>query len=252
VKHPFLRVGVISVLIATYLSAGAGSVAAQGGACVQIDDYQAWEGKNASAIGDGSTYFDRVRGDAYVRNLALCIGNSGGTWVLPANVDAGDGRVLQIGYGRRNDFNNGNLTFVATDDHGTPYEITSVRPVLGHRYRFEVVRNSGGYPTQRIYELRNGSWVQIWSTTTPSYVWNSDYDHAWWGYEVFSSQSSMGSQLGSATPQMAYMGYSGNASSTISYRSGLTSVAKNYTGQAQWVCSIGDWVYGDDMLNCHD
>ncbi len=127
---------VAALLIAVSAVAGPGAGKAQAaGVCYSLGNYHDWVGKNASAIGDGSTWFDRVQGDAYVRDLGLCVGaHNGGTWVLPANVDNNGSTLFQLGYGRGIDYNGGALSFVRTDSSGNPIVLGGITPQIGGRY----------------------------------------------------------------------------------------------------------------------
>src|SRR4051812_35010638 len=118
----------------------------------------------------GGKYFDVVRGDAYARQLEVCIGTSsgqGGTWVLPANVESTTGEIYQLGYGR----GAGRLgnTFVYALGSPTSIEIKSVAPIDGHRYRFEIFRRA----TYNTVSFR------ITDLSLASVVWSLDTSHAW-------------------------------------------------------------------------
>lgn len=242
---------VVALLIAESAAAGPGvGTAEAAGVCYSLGNYHDWVGKNASAIGDGSTYFDRVQGDAYAQNLGLCVGaHNGGTWVLPANVDNNGSTLFQLGYGRGIDYNGGALAFVYTDNSGNPIEVTSTWPGVGNRYRF-IIWPNGGMVAYTI-DIWNGSgWVFVWGHTT-SYTWPTSLTHAWWGYETWDQASSMGPESTSGTVHTAYMGYSGNASGTVYYRSGLAAgdFVTDTNCCSNWHRAVGTWVYGNDVAD---
>ena len=191
-----------------------------------------------------------MRGDAYVRNLGLCIAlHNGGTFVLPANVDNNVATLFQLGYGRGIDYNGGALSFFRTDSSGNPIVIGGITPQVGGRYRFLVFSN-GGLVEYEI-QLWNGStWGYVWSLVT-GYSWTSALKHAWWGYETWDQASSMGPESTSGTVHTAYMGYSGSANGTVYYRSGLAAAdfVTDTSCCSYWHRAVGTWVYGNDMAD---
>ncbi len=221
--------------------------------------YQLTLNKFASDV--GGSYFDLVRGDLTIRNLDICVGGSagnGGSFVLAANIESSAGFATQLGYGQ--EAGSGSLFFFYARGN-PPDEIkwsTTYLPVVGDRYRFSITRVSGdgGLP-DTVFKIQNldagGSSSKVFSG------WPSGLNHAWWGAETHDSFSAHGVPAGQANQNVAYMGYSPNNSSTISYRSGLTcsDVFKNFVwdGSSDHTgCNgfrhghVGNWVYGGDKL----
>jgi hypothetical protein len=214
---------------------------------------------NKFATDLGASYFDVVRGDAYVRELEVCIGTSagqGGTWVLPANVESTTGEIYQLGFGR----GAGRLgnTFVYALGSPSAIEIRDVSPVDGHRYRFEIFRHApGNTVSYRITDLSASA--TVWSFDS-SHAWSTAADHAWWGFETWDSASHHGVSAGKPGINMSFLGYSTNTENLIRYRSGMTcaDIWKNFTwdGSSEHNgCSgkrrgpVGTWTYGGDMLD---
>jgi len=207
----------------------------------------------------GAKYFDLVRGDAYVRELEVCIGYSagqGGTWVLPANVESTTGEIYQLGYGRGAGRQSNYFVYALATP--TAQEITSAAPIDGHRYRFEIYkRTTSSTVSFRITDLTTAT--VVW-TFDSDHAWSSAADHAWWGFETWDSASHHGVSGGKLGVQMAYLGYSTETESFTRYRSDLTckDIWKNFTWDGSTshdgctgkrIGSMGTWVYGGDMLD---
>lgn len=209
----------------------------------------------ADAPGSG-TFFDRVQGDATVRNFDVCTGvdldpndclTQGGTAVLPANVQNDiTGHVYQLGVAQ---FAGLSKKFVYTNSTDLcARNWPTITPIVGHRYRFIIYRDSNGKVVYQIDDLATSG---IDSTMYTNYTWSTSRKHAWWGYETWDKNSSFGVAAGSSQNQMAYMGYSKDGSGTIYYRSDLTTsdIRKNSHAETSDHGHIGDWVFNNDMLS---
>lgn len=204
-------------------------------------------------------FFDDVRGDAYARDLDVCIGGSpgnGGTFVLPANVQqkANVGpSIFQGGFGKR--ATDTSIKFYYANQQPDSIVITSVAPIVGHRYRFDISRDSSGHPDFHFTDVSTAT--LIWSNTSTTTSWVSTFDLTWYGYETWDSFSHHGPNLPGAGTNMAYMGYSTDFNTAISYRTGMT-VGGDVLKQGHWadvdnnhttVLTIGTWVYGGDQFD---
>ncbi len=220
--------------------------------------YQVLVHKDISQI--TGNYFDLVKGDAYARDLDVCIGASqtqGGTFVLPANVQEEPGMgpgIFQAGYGKRT--TDGSILFFYANGDATAIAISGATPSIGHRYRFRIQKDSNAHPDFYIDDVTTGSGA--WSNTTTNTSYSIVYDYAWWGFETWDSYSHHGPNLPDPGVGMAYMGYSSDLSTTTFYRSGMTvsgDVCKcggdwsQVDGNHQTVLTIGNWVYGGDKFD---
>lgn len=222
------------------------------------DFYQVFVHKDINEV--SGNWFDDVRGDVYARNLDVCIGGTagqGGTFVLPANVQqkAGVGSgIFQAGFGKR--ATDGSIKFVYANGTATAIVLSAPTPTIAHRYRFEIKSDSAGHPDFLLTDLTNG--LLIWSNTTTGTSWTGSFDLNWWGFETWDSFSHHGPNLPGSGVNMAYMGYSTDLNTVITYRSGMTvggDVCKcggnwaQVDGNHQTVLSIGNWVYGGDKFD---
>jgi hypothetical protein len=230
-------------------------------ALAQHGNYHLVANKFARDVNATATRFDMVRGDAYVRDLDICIGASagqGGSWVLPANVEGDSGEIYQLGYGRA--VGRGSNYFVYALGSPLAVEITGVTPIAGHRYRFEITKRATFNTVSfKITDLSTSPSALVWSWDT-NHPWASLMNHAWWGYETWDSFSTHGVRPGKPGVGMAYMGYRANNESTVRYLSDMTcsDIWKNFTwdgstgnngctGKRRAV--LGTWVYGGDRLD---
>ncbi len=247
------------VTIAMSMAGPAPALAAVGFCSLASHDfYQVFVHKDINDV--SGNYFDVVRGDVYARDLDVCIGVSpgqGGTFVLPANVQqkAGVGPgIFQAGYGKR--ATDGAVRFVYANATSTIIVLSAPSPVIAHRYRFQINRDSAGHPDFILNDLTNGS--LIWSNTTTGTSWTGTYDLNWYGFETWDSFSHHGPNLPNPGVNMAYMGYSTDLNTTITYRSGMTvsgDVCKcgghwaDVDNNHQTVLTMGTWFYGGDKFD---
>lgn len=248
------RFTVALAFLASLFSVGADKVAAAGSCTLATHTYtHIYVEKYASAIPDASVYFDMVRGDATVRDLDICVGSTagqGGSFVLPANIqDDTNGPIIQLGYGKwagRSD-----LFFVYQlkgQEAKEWYPGHNFKPIVGDRIRFTITKGylSGNVVTT--YIINNLTRGTNDSMTVAG--WLVSPQHAWWGYETWDSYSRHGHVAGQPAINAAYLGYSGDANTTIYYRSGMTSSdVKNTSGQSNHHGHLINWVYGSDGLD---
>jgi hypothetical protein len=260
VKRSTVFAAVVLVLAGSFSAPNAVPVDAAG-ICHSLGNYHIWHGRNIEdALPANSEAFDRVQGEATVRNLDICIGNNGGTFVLPANVDnegySANPLHFQAGYGRAANIDSGALRFYYAGPNGNPHEWCCINPVVGTRYRFIIWRSDSGLVNFRRYRLDGGTWVNE-STIYTSWAWPASTSaarltHAWWGCETWDQVSDHGPHVGNGSINMAYLGYSTDDSGSISYRTDMANPApRNFSG---WGDNhhghVGDWVYNNDMINC--
>jgi hypothetical protein len=196
-----------------------------------------------------------VRGDATVAAPDVCVGTSGGTYVLPVNVEDTPG-ISQIGYGQQP--NQASDFYWVPNLDGLAYPWPgAMRPTVGTRYRFEITRYydnlnleyAGHY---RITNLSSGSWEQFngsWPYGTGG--------TAWWGAETNETGSRHGHIPGATyNVNAAYLGYKYDTNGTIWYRSGMIN---SYYPAGSVVRDIGipsnhqghviTWVFGNDGVD---
>jgi hypothetical protein len=164
-----------------------------------------------------SYYYDEVRGNLTVRDLAICIGNDaskGGTFVLGANLQRdSDGRIYQLGYGVRP--TEGPAFYYVTGTASSVHKVTSVYPVVGHKYLFKIYKNElSSNVDYSIRDLTTGTNIW-WNEYAQTFPWNMN--RIWWGYETIESISDHGHCAGCSKINLSAMGWSLVGSSQISY-----------------------------------
>jgi len=159
-------------------------------------------GKNSPS----GTFYRHVKGWATVRPLYPCHtgnGHDGWAFAIPVNVKQQSSSLLwQLGYYCTTSGDTcsagGTPFFFWTDESGSGAEhlISSPRPSLGHRYRFEITRESGGRIQYNIYDGVS-PFALLWSrTTTKTWPLINNYFAMW---EVHNAQSMPGFVSGNAT-----------------------------------------------------
>jgi hypothetical protein len=221
------------------------------------DYYEVFVHKQINEV--SGNWFDEVRGDAYARDLDVCIGGTGGnggTFVDVANVQeqSSGPHIFQVGYGKM--ATDSAIKFIYANSSSTLIQLSSPSPSIAHRYRFDIKRDTSGHPDFLLTDLTVGT--LIWSNTTTGTSWGGGFDLDWWGFETWDSFSHHGPNLPGSGVNMAYLGYSTDLNTVITYRSGMTvggDVCKcsgnwaQVDGNHQTVLTIGNWVYGGDKFD---
>lgn len=230
------------------------SVSASPGSCALADNgnYKIWVGKGIADVVPAASYFDYVGGEVTVRDLNSCGSTakftSMGSFVMAANLQTSSGGIIQMGYGKFG----GAATlqfFWVNGNNGAPIVLTGFEaPQLNHVYRMTMSRASNGDKVYSIQDLTDGQAAYTW--TRPG--WLSGFTTAWWACETLDNFSEHGVTAGESPFYLNQMSYSGNTSSTVYYRSGLTNANVAY----DFVTSthhgyISGTVVGGDTFNCY-
>jgi hypothetical protein len=163
------------------------------------------------------------------------VGNgTGGTFVLMANVQDDGGRIFQAGYGRCAGEIDNHFVYVLADGVAH-YALNSqgnpIKPYDGSKYRASIYRNMQGKVSIQFTDMTTNT---IFWTMNSNYLWSTDLDHAWWGYETIDDESDLGHETGDGQNiDMNVMGYYGSAH-TWWYRSGLGSAYCAGEGCSSW------------------
>lgn len=213
--------------------------------------------------------FDYVRGDGTVGNMNPCVGTqanqySAGSWMLLANLQRTGGTpvlIVQAGYGQA--CTQCIFDFVYTpggDGAGAAWPRT-LMPQSGHRVRAIIERVFSNPHLSTRFTIRD---IDTGVSQTASISgFPTTYDKAWWGTEALDTSSEVGQDT-AIDSNFAYLGYSTFASGSIRYRSGMvfnscyceddpgagpSEVEKEGGTNSAEHGHLGDWVYGDDMVN---
>lgn len=138
---------------------------------------------------EGVGAFNGVRGEAIIRTLYVCgtIGNiHGGSFVLPANLEAGDGTLMQLGYGYTSNTAAADFYYAYDTGTATPWP-GAMKPENGKRYRF-TIRKSG---TDAIYTITRVSDGYYENMTKP-WPWSNGFTLVWWGFEAWNTVDYLG------------------------------------------------------------
>jgi hypothetical protein len=167
-----------------------------------------WQGKLITDVA-GAEYFQSVYGQTIGRNLQDCIGTdlTGGTWVMPANIQGtlGSNNFVQIGYGRKL---NGPLRFWYTpvDNVAGAAQVATWAPdpIVGRRYavRISLFKN----PDLWRFYIRDMTTDTVWSQDIARHF-GASANRAIWLYETHDPGSVMGTTEGAsnaATEQLWY------------------------------------------------
>lgn len=217
--------------------------------------------------------FDLARGDAYVGWMNPCVGAASfptgmGSWVLLANLEDNDrspAPIVQIGYGKGCSLCD-DMYVYTPGGYGAGVEWPgTLVPVAGHRVRAVIERTTDpdtgrSWTKFTIRDITTGV-QQSYSVSG----WAGGYDKAWWGVEALDTSSEVAPDASGPDTNMAYMGYSTTDSGSIIYRSGMrfhscycesgppydspSSIEKQGGTSTSEHGHLGDWVYGDDMVN---
>jgi hypothetical protein len=224
---------------------------------------------NSEAGVSGS--FDLVRGDATVGAMNPCVGSQAaaygaGSWILLANIEdaaGGTDRIQQLGYGKGCSLCNDDFIWTPSGNGAGAGWPGTLGPQVGHRVRGIIERKTYPQDPGVIYALYTVKDLTTGVQQTASNDdWNATYVKAWWGAEALDTSSEVGVDF-SLDSNVAYMGYSTTTSGSIVYRSGMhfnacycetapdspSSVEKQGGTNATEHGHLGDWVYGDDMVN---
>lgn len=235
-----------ALLAATLLLTTAAPVVQAAGFCSLANHgyYQIYVSRTAGSV--GASYFDRIQGEAHVRDLNICVGSDpgqGGSFVLPANVQGTSGIIYQLGYGKF--AGDPNLKWVYADGDSVMHYVAGFTPAIGVEYRFQIQKVSG---LIRFTITDIDSDVVVAQFTKGS--WSTSVNLAWWGYETWDSFSAHGRMAGEPFIDVTHMGYSHNENSTLYYRTGITSsVVYNTSGQSNHHGHIRNRYYTGDTLD---
>lgn len=221
--------------------------------------------KDSSELGNAK--FDYVRGDGTVGTINPCVGSqafpyAAGSWMMLANIERSCcGEIVQIGYGQ-------GCTNCAVDFIYTPGGFGAgaawpgtLTPQSTHRVRLIIERVFSNPHVSTRYTVKDLDTGVTQTSSTGSFY--GSYDKAWWGAEAIDTSAEVG-QDAAIDSNVAYMGYSTFGTGTISYRSGMvfdacycetgdgpgpSDVEKQGGTNSAEHGHLGNWVYGNDMVN---